>query len=175
MPSIFTAPQLARLAAAPVGHLATADAAGRPHIVPFCFACDSDGRRIYSPLDAKPKRAGSLTALRRVRNILANPQVSVLIDHYEDDWRNLWYLLIHARAELLSPNDPSPGVPSPNPSPDLSTDLSPDDEHAAAIALLRAKYPQYRAMPIDTNPVIKITPQRAAAWNGSPPPAPATA
>ena len=171
MPSIFTAPQLARLAAAPVGHLATADAAGRPHIVPFCFACDGDGRRIYSPLDAKPKRGSSLTALRRVRNILANPQVSVLIDHYEDDWRNLWYLLIQARAELLSPDHPSPGVPSPDP----PLDLSPDDEHAAAIALLRAKYPQYRAMPIDANPVIKITPQRATAWNGSNTPAPATA
>ena len=169
MPSIFTAAQLARLAAAPVAHLATADA-GRPHIVPFCFACDGDGRRIYSVLDAKPKRGSSLTALRRVRNILANPQVSVLIDHYEDDWRNLWYLLIHARAELLSPG----GLPS-DPSPNPPLDPSPDDEHAAAIALLRAKYPQYRTMPIDTNPVIKITPQRATAWNGSPPPAPATA
>ena len=154
MPTIFTHTQLARLAAAPVARLATADAAGRPHIVPFCFASDAAGRRIYSALDAKPKRGASLTSLRRVRNIRANPQVSVLIDHYEDDWRNLWYLLIQGRAELLSPG----------PSPD---DQSPDDEHAAAIALLRAKYPQYRTMPIAANPVIKITPQRATAWNAS--------
>ena len=165
MPSIFNDAQLARLAAAPVGHLATADAAGRPHVVPFCFACDRAGRRIYSALDAKPKRGASLTSLRRVRNIRANPQVSVLIDHYEDDWRNLWYLLIQGRAELLSPSL------SPGPSPD---DPPSDDEHAAAIALLRAKYPQYRAMPIAANPVIKITPQRATGWNGSGAPMPGT-
>ena len=154
--SPLTDAQLARLSAAPVGHLATADADGRPHIVPFCFACDGDGRRIYSPLDAKPKR-GPLTRLRRVRNILANPQVSVLVDHYEDDWRNLWYILIQGRAELLSP-----GL-----SPGDDADAAAADEHAAAIALLRAKYPQYRTMPIDANPVIKITPQRATGWRGS--------
>ena len=166
MPSILNDAQLARLAAAPVGHLATADAAGRPHIVPFCFACDRAGRRIYSALDAKPKRGDSLTGLRRVRNIRANPQVSVLIDHYEDDWRNLWYLLIQGRAELLSP--------SLSPDDPPSDDQSSDDEHAAAIALLRAKYPQYRTMPIAANPVIKITPQRATAWNGSGAPMPGT-
>ena len=89
----------------------------------------------------------------------------MLIDHYEDDWRNLWYLLIQGRAELLSPSL------SPGPSPD---DPPSDDEHAAAIALLRAKYPQYRAMPIAANPVIKITPQRATGWYGSGAPIPGT-
>lgn len=133
--------QAARLAETPVGHLATADAAGRPHVIPVCFAYD--GQHIYSVLDAKPKR-GSLTGLRRVRNILANPQVALVIDHYDDDWSQLWYLLIHGHAELIQNGD----------------------EPATAIALLRQKYPQYREMDLEGNPVIRITPERATGWAG---------
>ena len=102
-----------------MGHLATADANGRPHVIPVCFAYD--GQHIYSVLDAKPKR-GALTGLRRVRNILANPQVSLVIDHYDEDWTRLWYLLVQGRAELVEDGPEPP----------------------AAIALLREKYPQYR-------------------------------
>ncbi len=137
----LTPEQAARLSAAAVGHLATADAAGRPHVIPVCFAYD--GRHIYSALDAKPKR-GSLTDLRRVRNIIANPQVSLVIDHYDEDWSKLWYLLVQGHAELVAAGD----------------------EQAEAIALLRAKYRQYQDMELDANPVIKITPERAARWVG---------
>ena len=140
MPAL-TQRQAAMLNETPVGHLATADGNGRPHVIPVCFACD--GQRIYSVLDAKPK-SGSLRSLRRVRNILDNPQVSLVIDHYEADWSKLWYLLVRGRAELLEPCD----------------------EQAAAIALLRAKYPQYREMELDDNPVIRITPERATGWAG---------
>ena len=139
--TILNERQVALLNQTPVGHLSTADAAGRPHVIPFCLACD--GQRIYTPLDAKPK-SGNLRSLRRVRNILANPQVSLVIDHYEADWSQLWYLLVHGRAELIEPGE----------------------EQAAAIALLRAKYPQYREMDLDGNPVIKITPERATGWAG---------
>lgn len=139
---VLTPSQTALLSAAPVGRLATADAAGRPHVIPVCFACD--GRRIYSALDAKPKR-GRLANLRRVRNIRANPQASLVIDHYEADWSRLWYLLIYGPAELIDAGD----------------------EHSTALALLRAKYPQYRAMALDDNPIIRITPQRAVGWAGS--------
>ena len=138
---VLTPAQTALLSAAPVGRLATADAAGRPHVIPVCFACD--GRRIYSALDAKPKR-GRLADLRRVRNIRANPQASLVIDHYEADWSKLWYLLVSGPAELIDAGD----------------------EHAAALVLLRAKYPQYRAMALDDNPIIRITPQRAVGWTG---------
>ncbi|MCH8962088.1 MAG: NTP transferase domain-containing protein [Bacteroidetes bacterium] len=69
------------LASARTGHLATADQAGVPHVIPVCFAVEGDV--IYSVLDQKPKRT-SLTRLRRVRNILANPQVALVVDHYED-------------------------------------------------------------------------------------------
>ncbi|MCY3691040.1 MAG: TIGR03668 family PPOX class F420-dependent oxidoreductase [Chloroflexota bacterium] len=126
----------------PVGHLATADAHGRPHVIPFCFVCD--GGIIYSALDAKPK-SSNLRGLRRVRNILANPQVSLVIDHYESDWSRLWYLMVQGNAELL---EPCP-------------------EQAAAISLLRGKYQQYREMDLEHSPVIKITPDRATGWSGA--------
>ncbi len=138
----LTPEQSARLSETPVGHLATADANGRPHVIPVCFAYD--GQRIYSVLDAKPKR-GSLTGLRRVRNILANPQVSLVIDHYDEDWTRLWYLLLQGHAELVEDGPEPP----------------------AAIAMLREKYPQYRAMELDGNPIIKITPERVTGWSGS--------
>lgn len=139
--AVLTDRQAGLLAAAPVGHLATADAAGRPHVIPVCFAYD--GRQIYSVLDAKPKR-GSLTSLRRVRNILANPQVALVIDHYDADWSKLWYLLVHGHAALIEAGD----------------------EPVAAIALLREKYWQYREMALSDNPVIRITPLRATGWTG---------
>ena len=122
-----------------VGHLATADTSGAPHVVPVCFA--AQGRFIYSVLDQKPKRI-ALTRLRRVRNILSNPQVTLLLDHYEEDWARLWYLMIAGTAELL--------VEGP--------------ERVSAIALLREKYQQYRAMDIDANPVIKITGLKVVSW-----------
>ena len=132
------------LAAAPVGHLATADADGAPHVIPVCYAFD--GRAIYSVLDRKPKSA-ALTRLRRVKNIQANPQVSLVVDHYEDDWRRLGYILVFGRAELLLDGD----------------------ERVAAVRLLREKYHQYRDMDVDENPVIKIVPERIVGWGSVPP------
>ncbi len=130
------------LSEARVGHLATADESGVPHVIPVCFAVDGD--HIYSVLDQKPKRTG-LTRLRRVRNILSNPQATLVADHYEEDWSRLWYVMISGRAELLLEGE----------------------ERSAAILVLRAKYPQYRDMDIDENPVIKITVERVIAWGGS--------
>ena len=127
------------LARAPVGHLATAGANGVPHVIPVCYAL-MDGM-IYSVLDQKPKRA-SLTRLRRVRNILANPRVSLVVDHYEENWKRLWYILISGTAELLEEGG----------------------ERPAAIQVLREKYAQYRLMKIDPNPVIKITPSHVVSW-----------
>lgn len=140
--AILSRLQVELLNQSPVGHLATADKMGQPHVIPFCFACD--GRSIYSALDAKPK-SGNLRGLRRVRNIMENPRVSVVIDHYEADWSKLWYLLVQGHAELLEPGT----------------------EQADALALLRAKYPQYLEMDLENNPVIKITPERATGWSGS--------
>ncbi len=124
--------------------LATADADGRPSVVPVCYAFD--GQRFYTPLDEKPKRAND-TALRRVRNIQARPEVALLIDRYEDDWSQLGYLLVHADAALLMPDD-APAA----------------DERAHALTLLRARYPQYRAMALEARPLIALTPRRVSSW-----------
>src|SRR2546427_9985547 len=70
---------LALLREARVGRLATADADGRPLVVPVRYALDADGQRLYSAIDAKPKRTRQL---RRLRNIRENPQVSVVVDQY---------------------------------------------------------------------------------------------
>ena len=133
------------LRSARTGHLATADAKGRPQVVPVCFVFD--GQAIYSVLDAKPKTT-PLRQLRRVKNILANPQVSLVVDHYEEDWDKLQYILVSGDAELLESGE----------------------EWALAIAMLREKYPQYQAMDLDQSPVIKITPVRYSPWSPQPQP-----
>ena len=133
------------LRSARTGHLATADAKGRPQVVPVCFVFD--GQAIYSVLDAKPKTT-PLRQLRRVKNILANPQVSLVVDHYEENWDKLQYILVSGDAELLES----------------------DEKWVVAIAMLREKYPQYQAMDLDQSPVIKITPVGYSPWSSQPPP-----
>jgi len=128
------------LRSARTGHLATANANGQPHVIPVCYVFN--GESIYSVLDAKPKTV-SLRQLRRVRNILANPQVSLVVDHYEEDWSRLQYLMVSGEAGLLESGE----------------------EWALAIAMLREKYPQYQAMDLDQSPVIKIVPARFVAWS----------
>ena len=85
-----------------VGRLATADANGAPHVVPVCYA--NDGHHIYSALDRKPKRVEA-RRLKRVRNILANPDVALVVDDYSDDWRKLAYVLIQGQAVVLEPGE----------------------------------------------------------------------
>lgn len=138
----LTDSQLRLLRDSRIGHLSTSDPGGAPHVIPVCYAFD--GESFYSVLDQKPKRA-QLTRLKRVRNILSNPQVALVVDHYEEDWGRLAYVLVLGNALLL---DPGP-------------------EQKNAVDLLRRKYPQYRDMDIDENPVIKITPTRIIAWGGS--------
>jgi PPOX class probable F420-dependent enzyme len=131
------------LVEARVGRLATADAAGRPLVVPVCYAYD--GTAVYSAIDAKPKRLSD-RRLRRVRNIEANPQVSLVVDDYDEDWRRLRYVIVEGRARILA----------------LEA-----DPFAAAVRLLVAKYPQYRAMELErvAATVIAITPDRLLHWS----------
>src|SRR5580700_10613269 len=88
----------ARLEDARVARLATADARLRPHIVPVCFTYD--GRVFYTAIDQKPKRVAP-ERLARLRNIRAVSQVAILIDKYDEDWTQLWYILIRGTAELV--------------------------------------------------------------------------
>ena len=116
-----------------VARLATVREDGSPHLVPIVFAVAGDV--IYSAVDAKPKRTRSL---RRLANIAAEPRVSVLADHYEDDWSRLWWV----RADGLA----------------RAFDASP-----AALAALTARYPQYRDTP-PPGPFLEITVDRWSAW-----------
>ncbi len=122
-----------------VGHLATVDARGRPVVVPFCFVYD--GKAFYSSLDEKPKKV-SPEKLRRARNIRVNPEVAVVIDHYEEDWGKLKFVLIRGRARILYSGK----------------------EHARAVELLRKKYAQYRRMRLENRPVVKIIPWGIREW-----------
>lgn len=130
---------LAFLAEARVGRLATADRTGRPLVVPVCYAFD--GERLYSAVDPKPKRTRNL---RRLRNIEENPRVALVVDHYDDDWSRLRYVIVEGAAAVLTG-----GV-----------------ERARAVDLLVAKYPQYRTMGLDreAGAVIRVTPDRLIAW-----------
>jgi PPOX class probable F420-dependent enzyme len=125
-----------RLAEARVARLATVDAAGRPHLVPITFAVEGD--TIYFAVDAKPKRT---TNLRRLRNLAANPAVSVLVDHYEEDWRRLWWVRADGDARLV--DDPA--------------------QSRHGLDLLVARYTQYvRSLP--PGPVVAITIGRITGW-----------
>jgi len=125
-----------RLGEARVAHLATADAEGRPHVVPIAFAHEDEN--LYFVVDDKPKRSRNL---KRLRNIAGNPRVSVLVDHYEDDWTRLWWVRVDGVAHVL--------VHEP--------------EAQRAIDLLARKYAQYRtAKP--PGPVIEITILRMTGW-----------
>ena len=126
-----------------VARLATADSDGLPHVVPICFAFE--GKCFYSVLDKKPKSIPA-TQLKRVRNILANSNVSLVLDHYDEVWGSLWYILISGTAELV-PRGP---------------------EQQNAIGLLQEKYRQYRAMEIGDSPVIKVIPHRITMWGNLP-------
>lgn len=123
-----------------VARLATADGDGRPSVIPICYAFD--GETIYSPIDEKPKSVAA-RRLKRVRNIEANPHVSLVIDDYSDDWSKLVYVQVRGLADVMPPGHV---------------------EHARAVELLREKYPQYLAMAIEQRPIIKITATQIKRW-----------
>lgn len=127
-----------RFAAARVARLATADAGGRPHIVPIAFVLA--GATIYSAVDAKPKRT---RALRRLANVRENPAVSLLADHWdEDDWTALWWARADGRGRVLDPDEP---------------------EARRAVELLRERYPRQQA----AGEVLAVDVERWSGWDGA--------
>jgi coenzyme F420-0:L-glutamate ligase / coenzyme F420-1:gamma-L-glutamate ligase len=124
-----------------VGHLATADATGAPHNIPLCFWFD--GSRFYFAIDLKPKSGSALT-IKRMRNIAENPRVALVIDHYEEDWGQLAYVLIHGSARVVEDQQ----------------------EYMLALRYLRDKYVQYRTMALmpDKNPIVRIDPTHVHTW-----------
>jgi PPOX class probable F420-dependent enzyme len=138
--AILTDRQRAFVLSQRVARLATADAAGAPHVVPVTFALDGDA--LYIGIDGKPKQADA-AGLKRLRNIAANPAVAVVVDRYAEDWSRLGWVMLRGPAAVLQAGQPG---------------------HAAAQALLRARYPQLNAMRIDALPVIALRIARVTAW-----------
>jgi PPOX class probable F420-dependent enzyme len=129
------------LADARVARLATADAGGRPHVVPLVFVLLGDV--VWSAVDAKPK---STQRLRRLANVAATGRASLLVDRYDEDWRALWWVRVDGRAEVLDPADPRAVV---------------------AVDGLVAKYAQYRdARP--TGPVLAVRCDTWRSWSATP-------
>jgi PPOX class probable F420-dependent enzyme len=121
-----------------VGHLATAEAGGMPHIVPVCFALAGD--TLYITIDEKPKRRDR--PLKRVRNIIENPNAAFIVDRYDEDWTRLGWVMLRGPAKILESSD----------------------EHDQAQAQLRARYPQYRTMNLTELPVIALHLARVVSW-----------
>ena len=140
IPNVLSEDEAAFLVRQRVARLATSDGMGKPHAVPVCFALARAS--IFIALDEKPKDV-PVTRLKRVRNILENPDVALIVDRYDEDWNLLAFVMVRGRGELLDPDT---------------------EEHAAAVRLLRGKYHQYEAMRIEVNPIIAIRAERAASW-----------
>lgn len=135
------------LATWPVARLATVSADGRPHLVPIVFAWHEDA--LWSPVDAKPKRA---SALARIANLRRDPRASVLLDHYDADWTRLWWIRLDVRGTVLERQDPHA-----------------DPAFRAAADALRAKYPQYATTPLfrDLPTLLRLEVERRATWCAS--------
>ena len=125
-----------RVGEARSGVLSTVTAEGRPHAVPCCFVLE--GEVVYSAVDAKPK---STLALRRLDNLAANPAACLLVDRYDDDWSQLWWIRVDGTGRVLTDGD----------------------ERGRALDLLAAKYPQYQATR-PPGPVIALDVTAWRAW-----------
>lgn len=123
-----------------VGRLATIDRDGRPHVVPFCFGIEGD--TLYSGVDEKPK---TTRHLRRLENIRRDPRVTVLIDHYEEDWERAWWVRLRGTARILEDGE----------------------ERERGVRLLVEKYPQYREEP-PRGDVIAVELDDWLGWSSSP-------
>jgi PPOX class probable F420-dependent enzyme len=121
-----------------VARLATADVRGVPHLVPVCYAIIGD--TLYITIDEKPKRTDR--PLKRLRNIMENPEIAVTVDRWDEDWRRLAWVMLRGRAEILADGE----------------------EHDRAQARLRERYPQYRTMELTPLPVIALRIARATTW-----------
>lgn len=125
-----------------VARLATVDKRGQPHVVPIVYAFD--GARLFTPIDAKPKRVDP-HRLQRVRNIQANPRAAVIIDQYHEDWHKLAWVQLRGRAVLVETGS----------------------AQATGVALLKARYSQYATMPLAGRPLIMVQVDHVTGWRAA--------
>jgi PPOX class probable F420-dependent enzyme len=136
---MLTEEQRRFLEAERVARLATADRAGRPHVVPICYALLGD--TVYFTIDEKPKKKPG-AALKRLANLRVNPFAALVVDRYDEDWSRLGWVMLQGSAEILRAGS----------------------EHERAQTALRARYPQLAAMRIEPLPVVAIRIDHAASW-----------
>lgn len=122
-----------------VARLGTVDSVPAPHVIPVCYALD--GYRIFIAIDEKPK-SGDFRSLKRLRNIADNDRVCLMVDHYEDDWSHLGWVMIRGRASIAESGAAFP----------------------ATLALMRERYPAYRTMALEDRPMIVIGIERVTSW-----------
>lgn len=124
-----------------IARMATVDKSGKPLVLPICYAYD--GANLYTPIDKKPKSV-SPAKLKRIRNIRGNPNVSVVVDVYHEDWNRIGFIIIHGTAEVIDSGK----------------------EYRESLRILSEKYIQYKEMNLSelSLPVIKIIPSRIISW-----------
>jgi PPOX class probable F420-dependent enzyme len=128
-----------------VGHFATADGAGQPHVVPVCYAFDDHA--LYFVADEKPKR-GAAHALKRLRNLRENPHAALVVDEWDEDWTRLAWVMVRGPAHV-------------------ETDAGRRDD---ALARLRLRYPQYHAMRLDdasAHPLVRLAAEHVVTWRAT--------
>lgn len=150
-PPILTPTERAFVAAERRAVLATMRPDGRPRLVPICFALaerdDRLGRPVlYTPIDEKPKATSDPLAIARVKDLLVLPAATVLVDRWSEDWERLGWVRLSAIGEILEPEPHE------------------REEHAAAVAALRAKYDQYAGHRLETRPIIRLTVTAGVSW-----------
>jgi PPOX class probable F420-dependent enzyme len=145
---VLSQPERELLESARRAVLATIAPNGRPRLVPIAYAISDtpSGPVLYSALDEKPKSVTDPHALARVRDIVARPRVAVLVDRWSEDWSQLAWLRLDGRASILEPTDSSAA------------------EHAAALRLLRERYPQYAGQNLEQRPIVRILVERVSGW-----------
>jgi PPOX class probable F420-dependent enzyme len=152
MPNDVLSPaERAFMAAERRGILATVTPEGRPRLVPVCFVLtdrsDRLGRPIlYTPVDEKPKKVEDPMRLGRVQDLLVLPEASILVDRWDENWTRLAWVRADGTGEILEPQPHE------------------REDHAAAVAALRGKYPQYREQALDQRPIIRLALTRAVSW-----------
>jgi PPOX class probable F420-dependent enzyme len=137
-----------------VGRLATVDADGLPHVLPVCYALVREprgGDAAYSVVDEKPKR-GDPRRLARLRHLRAHPRAAIVVDAWDEQWSRLSWVMLRGAAEVLDDDGEEPGDA---------------DERARALAELRRRYPQYRAMALEGQPLIRLRPELVLHWGGA--------
>lgn len=137
----------------PVARLATLNPDGAPHQVPIVFARVGD--ELVTPIDGKPKSGRELA---RVKHVRRDPRVGLLLDDYAEDWQQLWWLRIDGQARVVT------------------TDREIDPRVRPVAEALRAKYPQYRDVPLFSGPptFIAIAIESTTSWCATRDPLPLT-